>query len=279
MFKLIITVIDVAVPVNARDGESFVTRAVRSALRGEMGSSAGVAVWRQIADTLDGEIRSGVYPPGSKLPTEMQLAARFAVNRHTVRRAVGTLVDQGRVRVEQGRGSFVQEDVLDYPVGLRTRFSQNVLAAHRLPDRRLIRLDVVPAPAEVAEALAIASGEPVIVYESVSTADGREMSFGTSYFPAERFEGMDKVLTRSDSVTRALAAMGVTDYVRVSTRITAAMPTHDVARHLRMPVNRPILQTNSVNADLQGRPVEYCIGRFPADRLQFSVEPSRQAQP
>ena len=87
---------------------------------------SGVTIWRQIAEELEDEIASRTYAPGGRLPTEMELSARFGVNRHTVRRAIATLEDRGLVRVERGRGTFVQTDTIDYVVGRRTRFSENL---------------------------------------------------------------------------------------------------------------------------------------------------------
>ncbi|MBN8910269.1 MAG: GntR family transcriptional regulator, partial [Rhodospirillales bacterium] len=76
----------------------------------------GVALWRQIAGRLQQDIAGGGLPPGARLPTEAELSQQFGVNRHTVRRALEELSRAGLVRVEQGRGSFVAEDVLDYTV-------------------------------------------------------------------------------------------------------------------------------------------------------------------
>src|SRR5580704_3210773 len=92
---------------------------------------AGVALWRQIEERLQAEIAGGAVMPGARLPTEHDLAARFQVNRHTVRRALAGLVQRGLVRVEQGRGAFVQEDVIDYALGKRTRFTENILRHRR----------------------------------------------------------------------------------------------------------------------------------------------------
>src|SRR5215472_9448661 len=75
---------------------------------------SGVTLWRQIAERLSRDLLSGVLKPGDRLPTELDLASRYAVNRHTVRRAVAALADQGYLRVEQGRGTFVAEHMLDY---------------------------------------------------------------------------------------------------------------------------------------------------------------------
>ena len=52
-------------------------------------------LWRAIATTLGAEIAAGQYQPGDKLPTEAALAARFGVNRHTLRHALTDLAAQG----------------------------------------------------------------------------------------------------------------------------------------------------------------------------------------
>ena len=74
---------------------------------------AGVSLWQQIATELENEIRQRRLLSGARLPTEMALAQRFGVNRHTVRRAVGALEEAGLVRAERGRGTFVRTDLLD----------------------------------------------------------------------------------------------------------------------------------------------------------------------
>jgi DNA-binding GntR family transcriptional regulator len=63
--------------------------------------------YRGIADDLTERIRSGEYPPGSRLPSTAQLAELYSVNRSTVVRAAGLLHDRGLVRGIQGVGLFV----------------------------------------------------------------------------------------------------------------------------------------------------------------------------
>ncbi len=234
--------------------------------------STGISLWHQIHETLRQEIASGAWQPGDKLPTEQALAGRFGVNRHTVRRAVGALAQNGLVRVEQGRGTFVQEGVIDYRVGLRTRFSENILRNQREPRGRLVRSTITKASSKVAHALGLPSGTDVVLLEKVGDAGGSPLSFGTSYFPAERFPGLEAALAESASVTAALAKFGIGDYRRLSTRVTARMPTAEEARHLRQPVTRPILQSEAINVDPAGRPIEFGLTRFAADRVQIVFE-------
>lgn len=229
----------------------------------------GYAMWRQIAQALAEEIESGRLSEGARLPTEPQLAARFAVNRHTVRRAVGELAERGLVRVEQGRGTFVQEHVLDYLVGRRTRFSEIVSGQNRQSGGTLLDAAVEPASAAVARELEIARGAQVVRLETLRELDGRPLARATHYFPAARFPDLIALHRREGSISKALAASGVADYERKVTRVTARLPETADARSLRQPGNRPILVTESVNVDRAGRPVEFGIARFASDRMQI----------
>lgn len=65
-------------------------------------------VWRQIADDLLADLDTGELPAGSRLPSEQALADDvYGVSRPTVRRAIAALVEQNRLTVVHGRGTFV----------------------------------------------------------------------------------------------------------------------------------------------------------------------------
>lgn len=231
----------------------------------------GVALWRQIAATLEREVTGGALPPGARLPTEGELAGRFGVNRHTLRRAMEALESRGLVRVEQGRGSFVAEDVLDYPLGPRTRFSEIIRAQNRDPQGCVLRLAEVPAEPRVAELLGLRKGARVVLAERLAMADGRPVALGAHHFPAARFGRIAPLLRQDPSVTKALAACGVPDYRRQVTRITARMPTAEEAEALAQSRARPVLVTEALNVDGDGQPVDATITRYAAGRAQLVV--------
>ncbi len=64
-------------------------------------------LYRKVVDTIRGEIRSGRYKVGSRLPTEDNLCQRFDVSRHTVREALRSLRSEGFVESRQGAGTTV----------------------------------------------------------------------------------------------------------------------------------------------------------------------------
>jgi len=234
---------------------------------------AGVALWRQISETLEKDIREKLFAPGQKLPTEAELAERFAVNRHTVRRGIAFLEQEGILRVEQGRGTFVQERVVDYKLGKRTRFTENIEKQSRIPSGEIVRALVLAAEASVAKSLHLRKGAPVVLIETVGKVDGRPISVVAHHFSAKRFPDMIEIYKRESSVTKALAHYGIDDYTRKETRITARLPNANESRLLELPRSQPVLVTESVNIDAEGRVIEYGWGRMAADRAQLVVQP------
>jgi GntR family phosphonate transport system transcriptional regulator len=222
---------------------------------------------------LSAEISAAGLQPGVKLPTEAQLAERFDVNRHTVRRAIEALVRSGLVRVEQGRGSFVAEDVLDYAVEERTRFSEWIRKQNREPSGQVLQLRELASNGTVASGLGIDLGSKVVLYERLGLADGVPISLTSHYFPAARLPGLLDALRGNVSVTAALATVGVDDYVRQATRVSARMPTANEAGLLQVSRARPLLVCDNVNVDRSCWVIEFGIARYPSARVQVVFEP------
>lgn len=243
-------------------------------MQADLQREEGVALWRQIERQLSEDIATGALQPGSRLPSEHELARRFGVNRHTVRRSIGALEESGLVRVKRGHGTFVQEHVIGYNLGRRTRFSENI-SRHRMDaGGELLRAEEVPADRAVARALRLRAGSLVYLIETLGKADDRPISMARHFFPRRRFSGLIEVFQEERSVTRTLARLGVPDYTRQITRVTARMPQGDEAERLQQPRNQPVLVTESINVDAEGRPIEYRLSRFASQRVQLVVEPT-----
>ena len=61
----------------------------------------------QLADYLRARIDDGTYPPRAKLPSEVTLVQETGFARDTVRKAIAILLDEGRIYVVRGLGTFV----------------------------------------------------------------------------------------------------------------------------------------------------------------------------
>ncbi|MBV8751656.1 MAG: phosphonate metabolism transcriptional regulator PhnF [Hyphomicrobiales bacterium] len=234
--------------------------------------AAGVTLWRRIADDLERAIAAGDIAAGEKLPGETEIAARFGVNRHTVRRAIAELAGRGLVRAARGSGTFVEGGRLAYPISARTRFSEIVGTAGREAGGRLVASRLEPADGAIARRLKIPKGTPVVRLDFVRSANGVPLSAGTTWLPAARAPDAAKIYEATGSITRVLAAAGISDYRRYSTRVTAAVADAIDAARLDLSPGRPLLVVESVDVTPDGKPITTSTGRFAADRVELMVE-------
>ncbi|MFQ6552266.1 phosphonate metabolism transcriptional regulator PhnF [Aestuariibius insulae] len=229
-------------------------------------------IWKSIAAVLMQEIADGHYRSGDKLPTEVKLASRFGVNRHTVRHALKSMAEDGLVHARRGAGVFVAQVPTEYPIGRRMRFHQNLAAAGRIPAKEILNMETRLAGPSEREALELPKEAEVHAYEGLSLADSQPIAVFRSVFPAARFPGLLAALEETRSVTSALARHGVEDYTRASTRLTATAADATQALHLRVTEGDPILRTVGINVDPDGVPVEYGHSWFAGDRVTLTID-------
>ncbi len=237
----------------------------------------GIALWSQIAEALAQDIETGIYKIGDRLPPEAQLAEYYGANRHTIRRALDELGEAHIIRTEHGRGSFVAEDVLDYRIGKRPRFSEWVRSHNRTPIGQIIQLlemplADLPEPETVATTLMLKPTDRVILLERLGAADDRPVVLSRHIFPFATLPGLLPALQENSSITAALAAIGVADYIRRWTRVGARTPTAHEAKYLRMARTDPVLTCESFNTTEAGAPTEFGITCYPAPRVQLVFE-------
>ncbi len=236
---------------------------------------SGISLWRQIADQIRVAIGTGEFDGQETLPGEIALAKRFDVNRHTVRNAIAALTREGVLRVEQGRGTFIERrERLRYPVGRRTRFSEGLARQMRQRGGRLKEHRVEAATDPVAKALNLETGSPVARFETVSSADGVPISASTSWVDAVRFADFADTFKRLRSVTATFKSCGIDDYVRVSTRISARHASPEMLTDLQLSPGAIVLVTEAINTELDGTPLQYAITSFAADRVEIDIDHS-----
>ena len=233
---------------------------------------SGVSLWRQIADRIRVSIADGEFRETGRLPPAFDLAARFGVNRHTVRAALAFLAEEGLVESIQGHGTvIVGGRQLTLPISKRTRFSAGVGDQASSVTTHVLHSGELPASAEVAAQLQISPERPVIEVEETGYVDGRPVSCSQHFFPADRFPGIASHIAATGSITRAFAACDLPDYLRLSTEVSARHADARERELMHLSPGAIVLETRAINTDLDGRPVQCSRTRFSADRVSLKV--------
>jgi GntR family transcriptional regulator len=190
----------------------------------------------------------------------------------SINRAIALLRAEGLVRVEHGRGAFVQE----IPTVKRTRriprddragssFAEEIRKAGLDPRTELANLDTVPAPADIAEHLRISAEEAVVRRTRYMFASGRPVQLAISYIPAAISGGQDIALpdTGPTGLYQRLAARGFR-IVRFVEQIEVRYPRPEEAAFLGPTEAQHVLEVTRIAYAKDDLPVETVINVFPA---------------
>jgi GntR family phosphonate transport system transcriptional regulator len=231
-----------------------------------------VPLWRKIEQAIREDIRNGRHAPGCQLPPDRLIATTYGANRLTARRALASLEQQGLIRIEHGKGTFVAEDRVEYNLGERVRFDQNLRQSDVALMRRIVRSAISEANPQIARHLGLPEQVPVLELEVAAYADERPLSIGIRFCCATRFRGLAEAFKKEKSFTKALRGYGIEDYRRDMTEITARLPSNSEARFLRQPRTLPVLAYAAVDVDTNGQPISYHEGCFASERVRIVVK-------
>lgn len=231
---------------------------------------------RQVRERLRTKLLDGSLPPGSQLPSEIELARSFGVSRTSLREAVLQLEQDGLLLRRHGHGTFVRSTQL-----LHTRLNMNLSAtelirAHGMePRTQDVGIQHSDASAHEAEQLGLTEGAPVIVLERVRTADGRPVVFTRDVISVTLFEAASVDPIELASYTQSLYQFFVDRLQRSVVdgiaRISPEVASGQLAARLKVPVATPLLLLEQLDSDASGNRVLLSWDHYVADVFEFIV--------
>jgi GntR family transcriptional regulator len=231
-------------------------------------------IYRAVADALIERIDNGDLLPGSRCPSERQLASEYGISRMTARAAVNLLVQRGYVERKNGSGTFVASPKIELDLSTVAGFSDRVLRHGITPGARVIEARTVGADeldASVATALEITSEELVHVLIRVRTGNDELLALEKSYFPARYCPDLlDNELT--GSIYELLRTRCNLELAHLRQKLEMTQLDASAAGALATHPDAPALRITRTTWDVYGRVIEFARDLYRGDRLLFVTE-------
>jgi GntR family transcriptional regulator len=228
-----------------------------------------VPIYYQIRENLLAEIRSGRLKAGDPLLSEPQLSTQFAVSRMTARQALQSLCKLGVAYRRRGKGTFVSGIKLEINFRNVQSFTEEMGALGHRVRSKVLSLEVVPAPPEIAAALRVPLDSEIIRLHRVRVAVSVPMALELSHLPRHFCPDLVEQFKPGDSLYETL-------WKRYGIRIQVADETVEVGlagaedvRRLRIRKGSPLFLFTRVAYLADGQPVEYVKSRYRADRYKI----------
>jgi GntR family transcriptional regulator len=224
----------------------------------------------RLAQTLQGRIEDGTYPPGTLVPSENQLVQAFGMSRPTVVRALELLKRDGWLESRQGYGTIVR----GRPEAVEQKDRRGREALERDESQvpgRLVEVGEVPVPPRVASLLGVPKRAKVLVRRLLIEDEGEPVELASSYFPASLVDGTDLAgpTPIQGGLREHLESRKRVRFDHVTERVSARLATKEEGGLLGMAAGEPLLSVLVVAFDASGQAVQVTDVLLPADRQEL----------
>ncbi|MFD2422341.1 GntR family transcriptional regulator [Amycolatopsis pigmentata] len=208
-------------------------------------------------------------PPGSPIPSERELAARYRVSRLTVRSAIGKLVEEGLLSRARGKGTFTSIRRMDLPLYLMS-FTGDMRRRGLKPTTEILWRGRENPPPNTVRALGLGEGEQAYRIVRLRRADGVPMALERGWYHPGQVPGLlDHDLTRS--LYEHLAHHYDLRFDQARQTMWAEAADRETARLLGIRVGDPLLVFRRISSH-RGRPVEDTTSAYRGDRYQLTTQ-------
>jgi GntR family transcriptional regulator len=143
-----------------------------------------VSLVDQVFDVLLTRVSDDIYPAGSQLPTEFELADEFNVSRSTIRTAIQRLADRKLVYRKTGVGTYVSESInISNPLNEFIEFSKLIEENGFRPGYIHIRSSIIHPNQLIQKELGLSQEDQTIRIEKVFTANDDPIIYVINHLP------------------------------------------------------------------------------------------------
>jgi len=229
----------------------------------EPASPAFSPLYQQIKALMVRDLQAGTWRPGEAIPSETELAVRFKVSQGTVRKAIDELAAENLLVRRQGKGTFVAthaEQTTQYRfLRLQPDDGQAGGTQRQFIDCRRLR-----APADVARALGLRSGDAAIQIKRVLSLRGVPVVFDEIWLPAAPFKGL--TAERLSGYRGPMYGLFESEFgvrmIRAEEKIRAVAAEGQAAELLAVSPGTPLLSVERLSLTYGDKPVELRRGLY-----------------
>ncbi|SHJ94959.1 GntR family transcriptional regulator [Desulforamulus aeronauticus] len=226
----------------------------------------------QLAEIIEGAINDGIYPQGSKIPSEQQLMKTYGISRITVRQTMDHLISKGKIIRKQGIGTFVTKEVITQTIVDFIDFYPSLLSKFDNLEAKILEYENVLPNAEEKKILQLSDGEVILNYIRQFYIKKTVIGICQACIPFDIAKHWSKEeFSEKNSIRLIQESAGVKlKDSHVTIRSVIAKPK--IAEHLKISKGGPVLELRRTTYSINQRPVEYTIFNFRGDLYELNTK-------
>lgn len=228
--------------------------------------------YREIAKSLEAELRASGVAQSRQLPSENDLCACFDASRTTIRAALNQLEKQGLIERRQGSGTFLRPPHIAKHLGSLVDFHTEARAAGRVPHTRVISLDVrKPTATEFALFGSGVTRNGIVELVRVRSLDAVPAVFQRSFLTRDLLGDVSIDDLQDASLYRYLSEHRGVHIASIEETLEPECVTADGAAYLDVAPGTAMFRSHRTARDGEGRVVEVSDNLIRGDIYRFIV--------
>ncbi|HHV26988.1 MAG TPA: GntR family transcriptional regulator [Tissierellia bacterium] len=147
-------------------------------------------LYLKVYNKIKDNIISGLWEDGCQLPTEYDLMKKFNVSRHTIRKSLQKLSEEGYIYRQAGRGTFVRHVKSRYKLTALESFTEQMINRGFKPSNDIVDISLEFPDSKIAKYLELEGNEKVYKIVRIRKADNEPMAYEITYVPKNICPGL-----------------------------------------------------------------------------------------
>jgi GntR family phosphonate transport system transcriptional regulator/GntR family transcriptional regulator len=230
----------------------------------------GTALYRQLSEIIEARLKAGEFPPGTRLPSLLEFAEEYGVNRLTVREAIDDLARRGAIEVRQGAGTFPAATKVRLELGPVPSFTRSMSARGATTRTRLLDVRAVTDKRIQAE---LGTTERLARYTLVRYVDEVPWTLTTIWIDRSRLPGLKTHWPSAEgtgSLFDALREHYDIELRRAYRTYWSELAEPQDAEHLDIAIGHPILASEGLDTTQHREPILFTASKGRGDRVKVT---------
>lgn len=239
----------------------------------KLNNESSLPLYLQLKQNIKDGMNSGEYPPGSKLPNEVELCEMFGISRITVRRAIQELAEEGFLDRKQGKGTFVKRNKMARELINVNGFTDFSKQIGKNPSKKTLICEETKADKEIADSLEISIGSPVLKLARVMFIDQEPFLIDLAHYSLERFPNLLERIHQHTSSYEVLEKIYNVDIKNSKSKkvITAIQANQEDSENLDCEIGDTLFNIYKTVYDHDGVPIHTSNFKVPASLVAFTI--------
>lgn len=209
--------------------------------------------YRKVYEALRKQIADGLFKEGDILPSENELCLQYGLTRPTVRKALDSLVQDGFIKKQQGKGSIVQSQKKG--IGIMSIGGTTSATGDRLETRIINKPQIIQWPEDIEFSLTELDRQSGCIHlERLRHIDGKPVFYDISFIPN---------INLPRFTSRSLENQSLFDVLRKNYQITVTGGEQKISA-----IKADELLSEYFNVEV-GHPILYMERKLETNRLNF----------